>query len=49
MTATSTWSADAEENAAVEALYELMGTLAELLHACAEARYGDPTGGHRVG
>ncbi|MBF6176770.1 hypothetical protein [Nocardia blacklockiae] len=49
MTAASTWSADPEENAAVAALQEMLAGLAELLHGCAEARYGDPSGGHRVG
>ncbi|WP_156959862.1 hypothetical protein [Nocardia sp. BMG51109] len=49
MTPTSTWSTDPEENAAVEDLYEMLAGLSELLHDCAEARYGDPSGGHTVG
>ncbi|WP_280382145.1 hypothetical protein [Nocardia wallacei] len=49
MTVPSTWSAEPEEKAAVDDMYEMMNSLAELLHNCADVRYGEPSGGHSVG
>ncbi|MBB5911336.1 hypothetical protein BJY24_000203 [Nocardia transvalensis] len=46
---TPAWSTEPEENAAIDALHTMLAELADLLHGCADARYGDPSGGYRVG
>ncbi|RDI42744.1 hypothetical protein [Nocardia mexicana] len=49
MNSPATWSTEPEENAAVDVMYEMMNALAEVLHNCTDARYGEPSGGHSVG
>ncbi|NUP28133.1 MAG: hypothetical protein HOQ36_03635 [Nocardia sp.] len=46
---TDTWSDNAEENAAVEAMYRMVAEMAAVLNGFDDARFADPSGGYRVG
>ncbi|MGW1738114.1 hypothetical protein ACWCPQ_04815 [Nocardia sp. NPDC001965] len=46
---TDTWSDDAEENTAVEAMYRMVAEMTAVLNGFDGARFTDPSGGYRVG
>ncbi|MGW0179562.1 hypothetical protein [Nocardia sp. NPDC003345] len=42
------WTDDPEEAAAVEAMNRVVAEMAQALYTCPDARYTDPSGGHRI-